>query len=252
VGAWETDLSGINGMVAPKGHEWDSMRGVQEGKFELVKVLLDHGANPNALLKKLPRRYGYATKSEPTNSSPLTLAASAGEPEIMHLLAKYGADPQHRPDNNLTPLMIAAGSGRVKWISRVSAGDSIEAIKAAVELGGDVNEVDSGGNTAMHAAAKLASLELIQYLADNGAIIDVENNEGLTPIYYAEHEYTAMTSVKIEDAPAAMLLRKLSIQVPDLVQKSINEWSSLSAEVRETIELLLQKELESLDEKDKP
>jgi hypothetical protein len=61
-----------------------------------------------------------------------------------------------------------------------------------------------------------------------------------------------MTSVKIEDAPAAMLLRKLSIQEPDLVQKSINEWSSLSAEVRETIELLLQKELESLDEKDKP
>ncbi len=252
VGTWETELSGINGMTAPKGHEWDSMSGVQEGKFELVKALLDHGANPNALLKKLPHRYGYATKSEPINSTPLTLAASAGEPEIMRLLAKYGADPQHRPDNNLTALMIAAGSRRVKWISRVSESDSIEAIKAAVELGGDINEVDSSGNTALHAAAKLGSLELIQFLVDNGALIDVKNKQGLTPIYDAEHEYTAMTTVKIEGAPAAILLRKLSIQVPDLVQKSINEWSSLSAEVRDTIESLLQKELETLDEKDKP
>ena len=59
VGTWETEMNGANGMTAPKGHEWDRMRGVQEDKLELVKALLEHGADPNAKLKKSPTRYGF-------------------------------------------------------------------------------------------------------------------------------------------------------------------------------------------------
>ncbi len=81
-GTWETELNGANGIRAPADHEWNRMRGVQEGKLELVKALLDHGANPNARLKKNPARYGFTVTRQPVGSTPLSLAAFAGEAEI--------------------------------------------------------------------------------------------------------------------------------------------------------------------------
>ncbi len=99
------------------------MRGVQEGKLELVKALLDHGANPNARLKKNPARYGFTVTRQPVGSTPLSLAAFAGEAEIMRLLADHGADPSLKPRNGLTPLLIAGGVNRFRMENAVPEDD---------------------------------------------------------------------------------------------------------------------------------
>jgi ankyrin repeat protein len=248
-GTWETELSGLNGMTPPKDHEWDRMRGIQEGKFDLVKALLEHGANPNAQLQTNPVLYGYDTTKQPKNSTPLSLAAFAGEADIMRLLADHGADPTMKPDDGLSPLLIAAGATRSLSISRESTADILEAIKAAVELGDDINARDRQGNTAMHAAVKNESVELVQFLADRGAELDVKNNQGQTPLFLAEHEFIAETSVKIEGKPVALLLKKLA--VPDTLKKALDEWSNLPPHIRQAVESILQGELDTLDRNEK-
>jgi len=48
------------------------------------------------------------------------------------------------------------------------------------EMGENVNEVDTGGNTALHAAR---DAETIEYLCKHGANPNIQNNDGQTPIH---------------------------------------------------------------------
>lgn len=245
VGTWETEMNGANGMTAPKDHEWDRMRGVQEGKFELVKALLEHGADPNALLQKNPTRYGFTVTRQPKNSTPFALAAFAGEAEIMRLLADHGADPSLKPENGRTPLMIAAGVSRFRPENAVPEEDLLAAVKVAVELGADVNATDRAGNTALHGAAWIRSTKIVQFLVDNGADVNALNKQGHSPLFIADHDGRgAGTGPKIERLPVGHLLRELT--VPDVITKSLDEWAIIPRHVREAIESLLQGELDKI------
>ena len=247
VGTWETEMNGANGMTAPRGHEWDMLRGIQEGKFEWVKSLLEHGADPNALLEKSPTRYGFTVTKQPKNMTPFALAAFAGEGEIMRLLAEHGADTSLRPDSGLTPLMIASGLSRFRPENAVPEDDSLSAVIAAVELGADVNATDRSGNTALHGAAHIRSTKIIRFLADNGADVNVLNKQGRSPLYVADHDGRATGSgSEIDRLPVGHLLRELTL--PDVVTKSLEEWATIRPHVREAIESLLQGELDSAAE----
>ena len=213
-GVWETELTGTNGMTAPKGHEWDRLRGVAEGKYELVKALLEAGADPNAVLEENPKVWGYTIALPAKNSRPLALAAYAGEGDIMRLLADHGADASLRPDNGLTTLMLAVGASRIMWISRVSEKDALETVKAALELGADVNETNGAGNTALHEAAKVGSTQIVQFLVDNGANIDAKNKRGQVPMDVARYDAAnaGKPGNKGKRPPAGRLLQELSAQ----------------------------------------
>ncbi len=245
VGTWETEMNGANGMTAPKGHEWDRLRGVQEGKFELVKALLEHDADPNAKLQKSPTRYGFTVTRQPKDSTPLALAAFAGEAKIMRLLVDHGADMSLQKSGR-RPLLIAAGVGRFRPENAVPEDNLLAAVKMAVELGADVNETDRSGNTALHGAAWIRSKKIIQFLADNGADVNALNKRGQSPIYIAQRDgRSAGSGPKLEQSDVADLLRELS--VPDVVEKSIQEWANLPRHVREAVKALLQGELENLE-----
>ncbi len=224
-GTWETELNGANGIRASADHEWDRMRGVQKGKYELVQSLLNHGANPNALLKKNPARYGFTVApltNQPKDSTPLTLAAFAGEAEIMRLLVDHGADPSLKPKNGLTPLLIAAGINRVRMEITVPEDDLLAAVKVAVELGADVNETDRAGNTALHGAAWLRSTKIIRFLVASGADANASNKRGQSPIFIAERDGRFPgTGPKLEKSAIADLLRELS--AADVATKSTEE-----------------------------
>ena len=56
-----------------------------------------------------------------------------------------------------------------------------EAVKLAVQLGNDVNAVSVLGQTAMHAAAGAGSDEMVQFLFDKGAKLDVRDRAGQSP-----------------------------------------------------------------------
>ncbi len=214
-GTWDTELTGRNGMRAPKGHEWHSLRGVQEGKFEMVKALLDHGADPNAVLKTNPKVWGYTIALPAKNSRPLALAAYAGAADVMRLLVERGADFSARPDNDLTTLMLAVGASRIVWINRVTEEESLEAAKAALELGADVNATNGRGNTALHEAAKLGAVEVARFLVHSGADIKAKNERGATPIDVARYNADELGQAHAEGErpPVARLLLEMSVQV---------------------------------------
>jgi ankyrin repeat protein len=65
-------------------------------------------------------------------------------------------------------------------------GDALSIAKLAIELGGDVNQTDRDGNTALHLAASKGFNRVIQLLADNGAALNARNRKGQTALAAAE------------------------------------------------------------------
>jgi ankyrin repeat protein len=152
-----------------------------------VKVLVEHGANPNARETKEPRD-GNLGKLRRIGATPYLLAAKSADVELMRCLVVNGADPKLMTAEQVTPLEAAAGVG----VYRVSESpgsneEAMEAVELAYELGSrDVNWVDNNGNTAMHGAALRGANSIVQFLFDKGAKLDVTNKIGWTPLTIAE------------------------------------------------------------------
>jgi ankyrin repeat protein len=157
--------------------------------LDLIKLLLQRGANPNAQLKS-PALYRAHTPGEPTlggGATPLMRAAKNGDAPAMRLLLENGADPSLTQRNHTTPLMMAAGFGRGLG---VFAGDyateaqMIEGLKVLLDKHVDVNAVNDNGQTALHFAA-LSSDATVKLLAEHGAQLDIRDKQGRTPLDFA-------------------------------------------------------------------
>jgi ankyrin repeat protein len=129
----------------------------------------------------------------------------------MRLLLELGADPSIKTEKGTTALMAAAGVGI--WAPGENPGTAEEAL-AAVKLafeagGGGVDDVDANGETALHGAVyRGGNVAVIQFLADQGAKLDVVNSKGWTPLIVADGvEYTPAVLKRYPEA--AELLRKL-------------------------------------------
>ena len=107
----------------------------------------------------------------------------------MRALAGLGADVRISNAENSTPLMAAAGLGtRSPGEDAGSEAEVLEAVEAALKLGADINAVDDNGETVMHAASYKNLPRVVEYLAANGADINVwntENRYGWTPLVIA-------------------------------------------------------------------
>lgn len=82
----------------------------------VVRVLLDHGANPNARTKAGMKTYGLWRDARVRGETPLHRAAAWGSPEVIQLLLDAGADPTIRDANKDTPLSWASWYLRDKSI----------------------------------------------------------------------------------------------------------------------------------------
>ena len=184
--------------------------------LDLMKALLDKGADPNVRLNKKVWYSGYSfdlSGVDEIGATPFWRAAYASDVDAMKLLVAYGADPNIRTKRiagrpragdvdrevvdvsglppvpvggpAVTPLQAAAGVGYGEGFAanshRFAPGGMLAAVKYLVEeLHADVNAVDHEGNTALHHAAARGDVEMIQYLVSKGADVKAVNREGKT------------------------------------------------------------------------
>jgi len=188
----------------------------------LVKRLLAHGANPNATLKRPPfgRHHdlgGDASMGEGT--TPFMRAAKAGDIAVMRILLEGGADPALRRKDFATALTLAA-SARTSFDAPATTGPStvpgastIEAIKLCVQLGLDVNAFNASGQTALHIAAARGDDEVVELLAENGAMLDLQDKQRRTPVDVAlgvGGKGRGSEIVPVHEKTAALLRRLMS------------------------------------------
>src|SRR5258706_9084541 len=186
----------------------------------LAKRLLARGANPNARIKK-DRSLGFDDRHllDRIGATPFLVAAEGADVEMMGLLAAGGADPLLTTADHTTALMAAAGVGI--WVVGESPGtneEALEAVKAALELGGGVRAVNDYGYTALHGAAHRGAPQIVQPLVDKGAKPNARLTktgggplgwkEGWTPLAIADGVFYANTFKRSPET--ADLLRRLT------------------------------------------
>jgi ankyrin repeat protein len=179
--------------------EWNTLQWVQSRPAPiwrdqldgagLVKVLLAHGANPNATLKSAPPKISLdpgATLNFAAGATPLMRASRTNDVAVMRLLLSAGADANATLPDGTTVLMIAAGQGlgpprgdgpRIRVPTEAGA---VEAVTLLLDRGVAIDATNKAGNTALHGAVSRGDA-VVKLLLDRGAKI-VKNNAGFTPI----------------------------------------------------------------------
>ncbi|MEP7306934.1 MAG: ankyrin repeat domain-containing protein [Acidobacteriota bacterium] len=188
----------------------------RQAALELIKLLLNRGADPNTRMKETPpirrqmlRTTGSLSWVDFTGQTPFLTASLAGDLAVMRLLLDWGADPYVPTFGGTTALMAAAG---INWVVDQTFDEGpkaqLEAVTLCVELGMDVNDVNSMGLTAVHGAANRGSDDIIQYLVKQGAKLDVKDKEGRSPLTWAEGVFLATHPGKSKPSSMA-LIKKL-------------------------------------------
>jgi uncharacterized protein len=158
------------------------------GSLDLVRMLAASGADLNTRMTKKAEMGSTALNN--VGVTAFLLAARAADTELMRVLVQLGADPLLANDDNVTPLLAAAGVGtHSAGEDAGTESEAVAAVKLALELGGDINTVDDNGESAMHGAAYKQFPAVVRFLAENGARASVwnqKNKSGWTPLMIAE------------------------------------------------------------------
>jgi ankyrin repeat protein len=159
------------------------MIAVDEGNVEMARLLLDHGADPNATTE-----YGHR---------PLLRAVYRGNVELASLLIERGAEVAVEDAWGGTPIAAAARQGSDAMVERLTAAGARVGIVEAALLGraddvrrflADGTPVDfanESGMTALFGAAHRGDISLADELLNRGANVAARDRLGKTPLIVA-------------------------------------------------------------------
>ncbi len=129
---------------------------VSEDRIEIVKLLLENGADPS----QAPRSLDDGS-------------------EMRQLLKAYGVPPE---DINAKNHM---GWPPLVYACRGDKGEHPEDVQRLLALGADIDVRNYKGKTALHCAAKAGFLKVINLLIEAGTTVDAADNNGETPLFEA-------------------------------------------------------------------
>jgi ankyrin repeat protein len=115
--------------------------------LDIIRLLLERGANPDARLRKFPpyRALGPDRGGDgvlTTDATPLLRAAKGADLAAIRLLLAHGANPDQAQMDGVTPLMAAARVAASRADTRgeyVTQDEAIEVARLLVAAGADIN-----------------------------------------------------------------------------------------------------------------
>lgn len=146
---------GVDPNVLVKGEPL-FFEAIREGNLSMVKLMLDHGADPNV--------------KEPDGSTAFYFSMYRKKFEVARLLIAQGADPNILPDEEVLPLL-----------HEFAMNGDVEGVKLLLSVGMNVNARDKRQNTPLHLAAKLGEVETFKILLEAGADPTLKNKYGHRP-----------------------------------------------------------------------
>jgi ankyrin repeat protein len=165
--------------------------------IEIVRLLLEKGADPNPQLK-MPapmRATGNDRGLDPMLSpgtTPLIRAAKAFDVESMKALLERGADISLTTSRRMTATLAASGMGSTDADTRgyFTTSDAQERAIAALDLmfrhGGPINgTAGQFDQVPLHGAAFWGWNRVVGYLLEKGAEINLADSRGYTAVDYA-------------------------------------------------------------------
>src|SRR5215831_7086576 len=191
----------------------DSRQGPRSPEsLDFIKAVLDAGANPNAQLAfKEPSRGGRDNRFRDdlltTGATPLLRAAQTFDNDVVRLLLEHGALVDLPNASGVTPFMAAAGIGTRTISGVLGAGPSENVValslatmeilrKAGADVNARITDITSltariartntltgrQGQTALFLAVELGRADVVRFLLDHGAKVDIKDDMGRTPI----------------------------------------------------------------------
>ncbi|MBR0460014.1 MAG: ankyrin repeat domain-containing protein [Victivallales bacterium] len=132
-------------------------------EHDLAHLLLEHGADPNAV--------------DSAGLGPLHCIRN-DDPAIVQELLKRGADLHHHAQDGTTPLLATVRA-------KLHSPDGPRVIRALLEAGAKADECDAQHITPLHEAIALGSRDVAELLLQNGANLEARTTRGFTPLHIA-------------------------------------------------------------------
>src|SRR5690606_8974975 len=194
--------------------------------FELIELLVAHGANVNVRMRSSTETRTVFTHQwlYEEGATPFLRAAQSSDLRLMRFLLEHGADPLIPTRDGTTALMVAAGIGWVEGVTYEWSRDAnLEAVTLLLDLGIDVNARNSEGRTALMGAAHKGRNEIVELLVERGADLDardigsrdtVHRLAGVTwrAIDYADGLVRVGVQSAIAHPETAALLRRMMLE----------------------------------------
>ncbi|VDI69387.1 Hypothetical predicted protein [Mytilus galloprovincialis] len=164
------------------------------GFIKVVKLLLEHNANPNL---------GNGFKE-----TPLFISSENGNTETVKLLLEFQADPNLCNNHNVSPLQAATLNGFSKIVSLLLINGAnpnhddgnngpplilathrslYEIVELLLKFDADPNINNCNGETCLHLASQNGAVEIVKFLLKNHANPNVVDNNLNTPLHTASH-----------------------------------------------------------------
>jgi len=160
---------------------------VEQGHIGVAELLIKHEANLEV--------------SDPHGFTPLIMSAELNHPELLQLLLDGGADISAEDKAERTALDWAiimqsaeaetilrendAPSGAEKSFIAAIQTNNIDAVKALLEKGADVNEPAYTTKTPLHYASHSRNKDILKLMLIEGADLEAKTEQGFTPLWYA-------------------------------------------------------------------